>query len=104
VNTQPHIHQIIIKRKYGYNTPQGPWIVEYGDTTRTLTRLGCCFIEHDDHMPRKARVQRVIRRAIRDHDKGSVKAAAKTQVPALDFVAEMNAKLESGRWASEIIR
>jgi len=64
VNGQPHVHQLIFDRQYHYLANQGHYIVKYGDTEVRVFR-GPLF---------EIRLRRGARRAIRKHDRGSIRA------------------------------
>lgn len=92
MNDQPHIHAVEVRRAYGN---VGSTEVKYGDTTVTIPRTYY-------RLPSERRVKRYIRKAIRRHDRGSLKAGRNAaQLARLQAITTTN--LPTDQWGSETI-
>lgn len=94
MDAKPHTHQVEIKREWSNGT--GGIKITYGDTTK-LVNSRLPFL--------KRRTARGIRRAIRKHDKGSIRAgkrADKTVALERSVVANANSALGHNQWGSGI--
>ena len=84
MNDQPHTHKVVVRKGYTYAV-----IVEYGDTTEHLDN---CFGKVSEW-----RIRRAVRKVIRRHDRGSVRAGAQQRTLST-IAAEANARLSDAGW------
>lgn len=100
MNAQPHTHEIRIERRY--RSAGGPLQVTYGDTTvSTIPTWHGPFNLRTNHLSDR-QIRKAIAKAIRRHDKGSIKAGA--DADAVERARRLIAELPADRWASEVVQ
>lgn len=97
MKAEPHVHDAKLVREYpigGY----GNWELNYGDTT-----VRVCG---EWRIPSDRDVRRALKRAVSQHDKGSLKAAVKVEQKkaATEVLAVFNSGRKPDAWGSEVLR
>lgn len=92
MNAQPHTHDVRVRRPQYPDRPGTAFTVAYGDTRVYVCRGP--FVER--------RVQRAVKRAIRKHDKGSIRAgiAAQREVERMERI-QQKVRAVTSEWAQD---
>lgn len=105
MNAQPHTHRIEIEREYSNGS--GGWCIKYGDTRVHM-------INWIHFLNKKGALKRKVKKAIRQHDRGTVRAGKKAQMVASIQAVHNEVLVEAtgnypyhaskDAWGSELLR